>query len=61
MQIGQVPRWIEDPLRAIVSLLEETWSHGEVRNKMLYLDQVQNQNIELWHSLCVKQYGSINF
>ena len=54
MQIGQIPRWIEDPLRVIVSLLEEIWSHGEVRSKILYLDRVQNQNIKLWHSLFVK-------
>ena len=45
---------IKDPLRAIVYSLEETWSRGGVRNKMLYLDQVQHQSTKLWHNLCVK-------
>jgi len=34
--------------------LEAIWFRGKVRSKMLRHDRVQNQNIEPWHSLCVK-------
>ena len=34
MLIGQDVRKIEDPLQDIVSLLEEIWFRGKVRNKM---------------------------
>ncbi|WMV40135.1 hypothetical protein MTR67_033520 [Solanum verrucosum] len=61
MQIGLDPRLIEDLLLVIVFLLVETWYHGKVRNKMLYLGPVQNPSIEQRHILHVKSCGYIIF
>ncbi|XP_071900983.1 uncharacterized protein [Coffea arabica] len=57
MLIRQDPRQVEDPQLDFVSLLEETWSHGRVRSRMLSRDRVQSQNIELWHNRHVKSCG----
>ena len=40
MHIRQVPKWIEDPHQAIVFSLEEIWSHGKERIRMLCHDRV---------------------
>lgn len=45
--IGLDPRLLEGLLMAIVSLWVEIWYHGEVSNKMLHLDPMQNSSIEL--------------
>ena len=46
MLIGQDLRRTRGPLRDIVSLLERIWSHGRVRNRVWFLVQGQNLNIE---------------
>jgi hypothetical protein len=46
--IGLVVKMIEDQCQAIVCLWEETYCHGEARNKLLCLDQQLKLNIELY-------------
>ena len=60
MLIGHGQRKIGDPHLVNAFLLVEIWSHGRVRSKELFPVQVQSQNIEQWHSLCVKSCGFIN-
>ena len=48
MQIGLVVQLIEDLPQGIVYSLEGTLFLGKVRNKVLLLDLVQRQNIDLW-------------
>ena len=50
---------IDRSTTAIVSLWVETCCHREVRNKMLYLDPVQNASIELWHNPHMRLCGYI--
>ena len=40
MQIGWEISWIEDQHQVIEPLLEVTWSHGEVKNRMWWLEVV---------------------
>ncbi len=47
MWIGKDPKWIEDLLLGIVSLIEEIWCHGKVRSRMWSLNPMQNQSTEL--------------
>ncbi|XP_071933222.1 uncharacterized protein [Coffea arabica] len=53
------PRHIENSQLDFVSLLEETWSHGRVKSRMLSRDRVQSQNIELWHNRICKDWRTI--
>ena len=54
MLIGQGQRKIGDPHLVVVFLLVEIWSRGRVRSEGVFPVQVQSQNIEQWHNLCVK-------
>ena len=56
MLIRQDLLLIEDLHLSIVSQLMVIWSHEKVRNKVLWQDPVQKQNIELWPQLPVNLF-----
>ena len=58
---GQDLHLIEDKLLVIVSPLVITWSLGRIRNKVLWQDLVQKQNIELWPRLLVTLFDLISY
>jgi hypothetical protein len=49
MRIGQVAKMIGDLPLVTVCLWEEILSHGEARNKQLWLDLLQRPSIGRWH------------
>ena len=56
LNISQGTHW-----RAIVSLLVVICQHGKVRSQMLYLNPMQNQNIDPWHSLIMSLSELLNY
>jgi hypothetical protein len=58
MLIGKVHRQIEGPPEGIVSSLEEIWSHGRARNKILLQGVVQKPNIVLWQQQIMRCQGN---
>ena len=60
-QIGQDLRKIGDPPQDIVSFLEEIYSHGRVRSKVLSRGLVRSHSMELWHSLYARSCGYVKY
>ena len=57
MLIRLVLWMIDDRLLGSVPLLEATWFHGEVRNKVLLQDQLLKQSFDPWHMAYVNCCG----
>ncbi|XP_019225056.1 PREDICTED: uncharacterized protein LOC109206664 [Nicotiana attenuata] len=60
MLTGLDPKLVEDLLQAFVSLLEGTWYRGGVRNKVLYLDPVQNLSSVASRSSIESEYKAMS-
>ncbi|XP_037494349.1 uncharacterized mitochondrial protein AtMg00810-like [Jatropha curcas] len=56
-RIGLVTLMTRDQPQVVVFLLEETWSHGEAKSRVLLQGPVHKLNIELWHRESVNFYG----